>query len=198
MPSSTSRCSAGYDIAGYTLCSFGGAGGQHACLVADRLGINTVFLHPWPACCRPMASASPTSGCSAKRPGTAAGTDLEATLQAEWAIFEAEALEGWPASRVDAGSPCSPGRICAIRAPTPRWRCRPARRPRWTAFERRIASASASSLAGRGLIVEAVEVEAIGVGETAEDPRLPLAAGGASPLRRSDVVGRGPSRNAAL
>ena len=37
----------GYDITEYTLCSFGGAGGQHACLVADALGIETVFVHPY-------------------------------------------------------------------------------------------------------------------------------------------------------
>ncbi len=36
----------GYDITQYTLCSFGGAGGQHACLVADALGIEKVFVHP--------------------------------------------------------------------------------------------------------------------------------------------------------
>jgi 5-oxoprolinase (ATP-hydrolysing) len=28
-----------------TLCSFGGAGGQHACLVADALGMKTIFMH---------------------------------------------------------------------------------------------------------------------------------------------------------
>ncbi|MDE0308265.1 MAG: hydantoinase B/oxoprolinase family protein [Acidiferrobacterales bacterium] len=37
----------GYDITEYTLCSFGGAGGQHACLVADALGVETVFIHPY-------------------------------------------------------------------------------------------------------------------------------------------------------
>ena len=37
----------GYDITGYTLNSFGGAGGQHACLVADSLGMDTVLLHPF-------------------------------------------------------------------------------------------------------------------------------------------------------
>lgn len=36
----------GYDVTHYTLCSFGGAGGQHACLVADSLGMTKVFLHP--------------------------------------------------------------------------------------------------------------------------------------------------------
>ena len=34
----------GYDVTGYTLNSFGGAGGQHACQVADVLGMEQVFL----------------------------------------------------------------------------------------------------------------------------------------------------------
>ena len=36
----------GYDITSYTLVCFGGAGGQHACLVADQLGIERVHIHP--------------------------------------------------------------------------------------------------------------------------------------------------------
>jgi len=36
----------GYDVTGYALQCFGGAGGQHACLVADALGITRVFVHP--------------------------------------------------------------------------------------------------------------------------------------------------------
>jgi len=35
----------GHDVTGYALTSFGGAGGQHACLVADALGMKTVFIH---------------------------------------------------------------------------------------------------------------------------------------------------------
>jgi len=35
----------GHDIRQYTLCCFGGAGGQHACQVADRLGISRIFIH---------------------------------------------------------------------------------------------------------------------------------------------------------
>ncbi len=37
----------GYDITKYTLCSFGGAGGQHACAIAEALGISRIFLHPY-------------------------------------------------------------------------------------------------------------------------------------------------------
>ncbi|APF38155.1 5-oxoprolinase [Chelatococcus daeguensis] len=37
----------GYDITTYALNSFGGAGGQHACLVADALGMTKVLMHPF-------------------------------------------------------------------------------------------------------------------------------------------------------
>ena len=37
----------GYNVAEYTLCCFGGAGGQHACLIADVLGIKRIFIHPY-------------------------------------------------------------------------------------------------------------------------------------------------------
>ena len=36
----------GHDITDYTLTTFGGAGGQHACLTADALGMSHVFAHP--------------------------------------------------------------------------------------------------------------------------------------------------------
>jgi len=36
----------GYDVTRYTLQCFGGAGGQHACLVADALGMSQVLVHP--------------------------------------------------------------------------------------------------------------------------------------------------------
>jgi 5-oxoprolinase (ATP-hydrolysing) len=37
----------GHDVTAYTLCCFGGAAGQHACLVADALAIPRVFIHPY-------------------------------------------------------------------------------------------------------------------------------------------------------
>jgi 5-oxoprolinase (ATP-hydrolysing) len=36
----------GHDVTAYTLCCFGGAAGQHACLVADALAMTRVFIHP--------------------------------------------------------------------------------------------------------------------------------------------------------
>jgi 5-oxoprolinase (ATP-hydrolysing) len=37
----------GHDVTRYTLNCFGGAAGQHACLVADALGMTRVFIHPF-------------------------------------------------------------------------------------------------------------------------------------------------------
>src|SRR6478609_10319006 len=37
----------GYDVTRYALNCFGGAGGQHACLVADALGMTRVLMHPF-------------------------------------------------------------------------------------------------------------------------------------------------------
>ncbi|HEX3573970.1 MAG TPA: hydantoinase/oxoprolinase family protein, partial [Rhodopila sp.] len=37
----------GHDVSRFALQCFGGAGGQHACLVADALGMETVFIHPY-------------------------------------------------------------------------------------------------------------------------------------------------------
>ncbi len=37
----------GYDVTRYTMNCFGGAGGQHACMVADVLGMKSIFIHPF-------------------------------------------------------------------------------------------------------------------------------------------------------
>ncbi|MFC5442005.1 hydantoinase B/oxoprolinase family protein [Rhizobium halophytocola] len=37
----------GYDVTRYALNAFGGASGQHACLVADALGMKKVLVHPF-------------------------------------------------------------------------------------------------------------------------------------------------------
>ncbi len=36
----------GYSLSDYTLVSFGGAGGQHACAIADALAIDRILIHP--------------------------------------------------------------------------------------------------------------------------------------------------------
>jgi 5-oxoprolinase (ATP-hydrolysing) len=81
----------GYDITRYALNAFGGAGGQHACLVADALGMTTVLIHPLSG----LLSAY-GMGLAAVRAGRQAALDVE--------LGEAERLvraQGW-----DLGQAC--------------------------------------------------------------------------------------------
>ncbi len=50
----------GHDVTRFALQCFGGAGGQHACLVADALGMETVFIHPTAGVLSAYAWVSPT------------------------------------------------------------------------------------------------------------------------------------------
>ncbi|HMG47686.1 MAG TPA: hydantoinase B/oxoprolinase family protein [Allosphingosinicella sp.] len=76
----------GHDVTRYTLQCFGGAAGQHACLVADALGIARVMIHP-------LAGVLSAYGMGLAdmvelRQRTLAGADLEAVL----GELEAEAV----------------------------------------------------------------------------------------------------------
>jgi len=76
----------GHDVTRYTLQCFGGAGGQHACLVADALGIGKVMIHP-------LAGVLSAYGMGLAdmvelRQRTLAGADLDMVL----AELEAEAV----------------------------------------------------------------------------------------------------------
>jgi 5-oxoprolinase (ATP-hydrolysing) len=81
----------GHDVTRYTLQCFGGAGGQHACLVADALGIAKVMIHP-------LAGVLSAYGMGLAdmvelRQRTLAGADLETVLGA-LAAEAAAALRG--------------------------------------------------------------------------------------------------------
>jgi len=43
----TISVSRGYDVQDYALCVFGGAGAQHACAIADTLGMSRCLIHPY-------------------------------------------------------------------------------------------------------------------------------------------------------
>jgi 5-oxoprolinase (ATP-hydrolysing) len=85
----------GHDVTRYTLICFGGAGGQHACLVADALGIACVMIHP-------LAGVLSAYGMGLAdmvelRQRTLAGADLETVL----AELEAEAVAAVEAQGVE-------------------------------------------------------------------------------------------------
>jgi len=77
----------GYDVTAYTLQCFGGAGGQHACAVADALGMQTVMVHPLAGVLSAygmgLADQTAMREASIERPLDAAGLTLAAQRLAE-------------------------------------------------------------------------------------------------------------------
>jgi len=75
----------GYDVTKYALSTFGGAGGQHACAVADALGMTTVLIHP-------LAGALSAYGIGLADVLAMRETAVEAPLTAEFATSLAAAF----------------------------------------------------------------------------------------------------------
>lgn len=160
----------GHDLSGYTLQCFGGAGGQHACAVAESLGMSRVFIHPLAGLLSAygmgLADPSAMRERAIERPLDAAGLAQARACADELAAAARTALQGpgvegrecrvqvrlllrhagtdsalsidWPAGRDVADD------LAALRADFE------------AAYRRRFAL----GLPGRGLVIEAVSVEA--------------------------------------
>jgi len=84
----------GYNVSDYTLCSFGGAGGQHACLVADALGMSRILIHP-------LAGVLSALGIGLAQPriireaaiGQPLSTDLMGHLEQQYKKLETQASD---------------------------------------------------------------------------------------------------------
>jgi 5-oxoprolinase (ATP-hydrolysing) len=179
----------GYDVTAYTLQCFGGAGGQHACAVADALGMTTVLIHPLAGVLSAygMGLADQTAMREASielaldAAGLASAQQRLATL-GEAAVAEV-AAQGVPALNIrrverlllryqgtDTALPVAPATPEVMRE----------------AFEAAYRQRFAFGLPGRGLVIEAASVEAIGAaqaqgGGNATAPSS-LSAGLAAPL----------------
>jgi 5-oxoprolinase (ATP-hydrolysing) len=114
----------GYDVTKYALASFGGAGGQHACLVADALGMKTVIMHPFAgvlsaygmglADIRAIREVQFAKGLERLEQAEQRLSELAEDAHAE---VEGQGIDPGPAS----GS--RPARICAMPAPIRRSPC---------------------------------------------------------------------------
>jgi len=175
----------GYDVTAYTLQCFGGAGGQHACAVADALGMRTVFIHPLAGVLSAygmgLADQTAMREGSIELPLDEAG--LVAALQRLASLGEAARAEvagqGVPADRIrlvprlllryqgtDTALAVAPGDAAAM--------CQ--------AFEAAYRQRFAFGLPGRGLVIEAATVEAVGAAEAVPDvPATACPADGAEP-----------------
>ena len=193
----------GYDVTEYTLCCFGGAGGQHACLVADALGMTRVFIHPFAGVLSAygMGLADVRALRQQAVEATLTGPSLRA-LDATFAALEASAhddvaKQGILEPRIDARRTLHikvEGTDTTIEVPA-------GALPAIVAdFEQRYAQQYGFLMPGKALVVEAIAVEAIGRTESAAD-RQPAFAPRAGALRRiaaQRVYTAGKHREAAV
>ncbi|PTM41986.1 hydantoinase B/oxoprolinase family protein [Bosea sp. 124] len=191
----------GYDITRYALNSFGGAGGQHACLVADALGIKTVLLHPFSG----LLSAYGMGLAEIRSTRTAA---LDAALDERAPAAIAPVADRLAAeTRAElTGQGVPDGEIAVLtRAHI-----------RYAGTDTAIAIAAGSAAAMRdafqaahkarfgfmdetkALVVEAVEVEAIGGGAKFEEASAPEQAGVPAVAERTRLFSKGQWHEAAV
>jgi 5-oxoprolinase (ATP-hydrolysing) len=176
----------GYDVTRYTLQCFGGAGGQHACRVADALGMQRVFIHPLAGVLSAygmgLADQSVIREAAIEQPLDAAAEALAQRLDAladdalqELHRQDVNASQARLLRRVhvryegtDSALVVSHGTPMEIRS----------------AFEAAYRQRYAFLMPERRLIVEAVSVEAIAPGDAPTEARHPLAAQGPAPIAR--------------
>jgi len=194
----------GYDVTGYTLCSFGGAGGQHACRVADALGMSRVFIHP-------LAGVLSAYGMGL--------ADVRALKQqAVEAILSPASLD---ATRVAFAMLEDAGRrdVAAQGVAPERIRCERTLQLKYEGtdttlavpmsggvdaaigeFERRYKQQYGFLMPGKPLVIEAIAVEAIGTAHDVRDERRPFAprVHALAPLRRARIYTRGEWHDAAV
>ena len=97
----------GYDVTDYTLACFGGAGGQHACLIADTLGMTRVFIHPYAGVLSAYGMGLADVRAMRERAVEGELNDAHADLTASLQEMEADARrelveQGIPAERMEA------------------------------------------------------------------------------------------------
>jgi 5-oxoprolinase (ATP-hydrolysing) len=196
----------GYDVTRYALGCFGGAGGQHACLVADALGMTSILVHPLSGLLSAygmgLADVRATRQKTLARPldddAPAAIADLAGALRAD-ALADLFA-QGIPETAIEtrvrahlrlAGTDstlavdvaATGGAVASLRA----------------GFEAAHRRRFGFVAEGRGLVVESVEVEVIGGGARAtEAPAGAVEAGEPAIARRVAFHSGGEAHDAAV
>ncbi|MEO6032620.1 MAG: hydantoinase B/oxoprolinase family protein, partial [Burkholderiaceae bacterium] len=173
----------GYDITRYTLQCFGGAGGQHACRVADALGMERVFVHPLggvlSAYGMGLADQNVMREAAIELPLIEAQDALQARLDALASEAQAELVrQGVGSAEVQMHRRVHvryQGTDSALVVPF--GSVEEIHRAFETAYRQRFSFL----MDGRALIVEAVSVEAVGPGDAPAEPRHALVAAAPAP-----------------
>jgi len=191
----------GYDVTRYTLQCFGGAGGQHACLVADALAMERVYIHPLAGVLSAygmgLADQTVMRQAALEQPLAGAHADVEARLTVLADDAVAELVEQGVARdrivvhrRVHLRYEGTDSALVVASADEVGLQAE---------FEAAYRQRFAFLMSERRLIVEAVSVEAVGAGEAAEETRHELTATGPAPIAATvRMFGDGRWHDAAL
>lgn len=191
----------GYDITRYALNSFGGAGGQHACLVADALGIKTVLLHPFSG----LLSAY-GMGLAEIRATRTAALDVPLDSEAKAAIEQAAAALIAETRRELTGQGVPENAITVLTRAHVRYAgtdtaiavAAGTRAQMQEAFQAAHKARFGFMDETKALVVEAVEVEAIGGGARFEEPSFVEIAGEPAIAERTRLFSKGQWREASV
>jgi 5-oxoprolinase (ATP-hydrolysing) len=181
----------GYDVSEYTLNCFGGAGGQHACLVADALAMSRVLIHP-------LAGVLSAYGLGLADMTAMRGQSIEAELKAGMSGDLAAALDAleMEARAELRGQGVPEETVSVFRKSHLRYAGTDsalmvdfADSTRMTAdFEAAHGRRFGFVIPDRGLIVEAISVEAVAAAEAVGETEI-RAVAGAAPAQPLDTVG---------
>jgi 5-oxoprolinase (ATP-hydrolysing) len=178
----------GHDVTEYALNCFGGAGGQHACLVADILGIKTVLIHPLSGVLSAygmgLADIRATRNRAVMKPlgPDAALDEVEAELEEE-AADELHRQGVEPADitifarahiRYDGTDTALPVTVMEKQRQSESPASLMAAADIATAFEAAHRKQFGFAFEGKQLVVESFEVEAVGGGADIDEATLPL------------------------
>ena len=189
----------GYDISLYTLCAFGGAGGQHVCRIADALGMTSIFLHPFAGVLSAygmgLADLRVVREQSTEtRLEPDAITGIESTLAALAEAGHAEmAAQGLPTASIRTEYRLHlryDGTDASLELPF-----QPAAAAMREAFEAAHKQRFGFTMPEKGLIAATAVAEVIGVTETPDEPRHPLAPVEAKAIARRPVWAGGKWQN---
>ncbi|QTL03049.1 hydantoinase B/oxoprolinase family protein [Aquabacter sp. L1I39] len=191
----------GYDVTRYALSCFGGAGGQHACLVADALGMRKVHIHPFSgllsaygmglAAIRALRTKAvgerlvpeALAGLATLRDTLAAETQAELKGQGvSEAATETEAKLHLRYEGTDTAIPVALADLEAMVAD----------------FEARHRAQFGFVSPEKQIVVEAMEVQSSGGGAGIVEPDLPLAEGAPEPCRATRFFSGGAWREAPV
>jgi 5-oxoprolinase (ATP-hydrolysing) len=178
----------GYDVTEYALATFGGAGGQHACAVADALGMTSIVIHPHAGVLSAygmgLADVTAMREAAMEVPlSDTIGPDLGAALDRLDEAARAElAGQGVPAGRISAVRRVHlryDGTDTALLVPAGR------QEEMASAFEAAYLRRFSFLMRDRPITVEAVSVELTGGSEPVAEDRPPGRAGASGPAAES-------------